>query len=170
MGLTNCSIGEKVRKGAFAPAVEKSRNRKPSPQALRTMDGDRLEKKFEKVPPQSHSLRVLKFTIISNGLRSVNTSFAEFISKFGNTNAIILLFSAVFELLKRSCAFEANSRGIRATLTTRIICINMLINLVTSPPNFVINIRFFRQPLHAIKNNSSYLRGYLRAFAPTLNF
>lgn len=37
-----------------AGAVEKSRNRRPSSQALRINTGDHLEKKLEKMPPQSH--------------------------------------------------------------------------------------------------------------------
>ena len=45
--------GEKVQKDAFACSVEKSRNRKPSPQALFINTLDQLKKKFEKVPTHS---------------------------------------------------------------------------------------------------------------------
>ena len=90
------------------------------------MASEPVEKKFEKMSALSHSTRVLKFTIISNGWRSVKTSFAEFISKFGNTNAIILLFSSTSELLKRSCAFEANSKMV----------MSFLLKLLSMPPKF----------------------------------
>jgi hypothetical protein len=41
-------------KGIAARAVKKSRNSRPSPQALCINASDHLEKKFEKVRPQSH--------------------------------------------------------------------------------------------------------------------
>ena len=56
VGLTNCKVGEKVRKGAFACSVEKYRNSRPSPKALCINSVDQLEKKFEKVPAQNHPL------------------------------------------------------------------------------------------------------------------
>jgi hypothetical protein len=52
----------KFEKGVAAPTVEKFQNRKPSPQALFIKVLDYMEKKFEKVSPQSQNSLHKNFT------------------------------------------------------------------------------------------------------------
>ena len=76
--------GEKVRKDAFACSVEKSRNRKPSPQALFINTIDHLEKKFEKVPTQSHIFSSLVFLGFTSFRFSLNLLLSVFITELRN--------------------------------------------------------------------------------------